>query len=193
MELHALGRKFTVADPHHDSSSAGRLLELLGEVGVGDQRVVSARHQRAREPLVDALAVVRDLGVLAVDRLAADHLASERLDQRLVPEADPEHGGASLGEPLHRLDRHTRIGRCAGSRRYDEAIRGLVEQLIDGRAIVAHDLDLRPELAQVLDEVVGEGVVVVDHEDVHGHSGSAVASSTARKTAFALFTDSLYS
>ena len=34
--------------------------------------------------------------------------------------------------------------------------------------VVADDLDLRPQLAQVLDQVVGEGVVVVDHQHAHG-------------------------
>ena len=35
-------------------------------------------------------------------------------------------------------------------------------------AVVAHHLQLAAELAQVLDQVVGEGVVVVDDQDVHG-------------------------
>src|SRR3712207_8547327 len=47
-----------------------------------------------------------------------------------------------------------------------------LEQLVDRRGVVAHDVELRPQLAQVLDEVVGERVVVVDDEDLrHGHSG----------------------
>ena len=33
---------------------------------------------------------------------------------------------------------------------------------------VGHELQLGTELTQVLDQVVGEGVVVVDHEDAHG-------------------------
>ena len=44
------------------------------------------------------------------------------------------------------------------------------EQLIDARAVVANYLDLGAELAEVLDEVVGEGVVVVDHERSHATS-----------------------
>ena len=51
-------------------------------------------------------------------------------------------------------------------------------------------------LAQVLDEVVGEGVVVVDDEDprrAHGHASCRVASSIARATARALLRDSSYS
>ncbi len=33
--------------------------------------------------------------------------------------------------------------------------------------VVAHDANVLPHLAQVLDQVVGEGVVVVDHQQ-HG-------------------------
>ena len=67
------------------------------------------------------------------------------------------------------------------------------EQVVRRLDVVAHDLDLRAELAQVLDEVVGERVVVVDHEHVHGHASWRVASSIARATARALLRDSSYS
>ncbi len=94
-----------------------------------------------------------------------------------------------------RLDRDPRLGRRAGPGRDDEAVGAALEQLLDLGLVVADDLDLGAKLAQVLDEVVGEGVVVVDHEHAHRQlqSGCSQASSTARKTAFALLTDSLYS
>ena len=65
-----------------------------------------------------------------------------------------------------------------------------LEQLVDRGAVVAHDLELAPQLAQVLDEVVGERVVVVDDEDLHGQSGCSIAISTARRTPRALASDS---
>ena len=43
-----------------------------------------------------------------------------------------------------------------GPGRDDEAIGAALEQLADLGLVVADHLDLRPELAQVLDEVVGE-------------------------------------
>ena len=68
------------------------------------------------------------------------------------------------------------------------------EQVVDRGGVVAHGLDLRPQLPQVLHEVVGEGVVVVDHEDAaHGHSRCPAASSIARTTPRALARDSSYS
>ena len=37
--------------------------------------------------------------------------------------------------------------------------------LLDGQGVVADDKRLRAQLAQVVDEVVGEAVVVIDDED----------------------------
>ena len=48
--------------------------------------------------------------------------------------------------------------------RHDHARRLAREQLVHGLGVVAHDVDLGPQLAQVLDEVVGERVVVVDDQ-----------------------------
>ncbi len=68
------------------------------------------------------------------------------------------------------------------------------EQLVDGGLVVAHDVELGAELAEVLHEVVRERVVVVDHQDAphgaHHQSACVAASSIARLTARALFTDS---
>ena len=79
-------------------------------------------------------------------------------------------------------------------RRFPEAGVPALEQLVDRGGVVADDLELRPQLPQVLDEVVGEGVVVVDDEDAtHGHSRCLAASSIARTTPRALARDSSYS
>ena len=196
MELDALGGQLAVAGAHHHVAEAGAQLELVGQVGVGDQRVVAAGDQRRRQPVEDRAAVVLDLGVLAVDRLALDGRAAEGLDQRLVAEADAEHRRAGLGEGADRL---AEIPASAGVQGPGETTRRSAPRSSSSSTVglvVADDLDLGAELAQVLDQVVGEGVVVVDDEDAasrHAQSGCSQASSTARKTAFALLTDSLYS
>src|SRR4051794_39383994 len=203
MELNPLGGQLAVTHTHHDVAVGGGELEHAGQVGVRDQRVVAARDQRVGEPLVDGAAVVLHLRVLAVDRVAADDLPSERFHHRLVPEADAEDWRARFGEGANRIDRDARLLRRTWARRNDEPIGLQPNELGDRRLVIADDAHLSAPLPQVLDEVVGEGVVVVDHEDAHstplfalrahGHSGCSVASSTARKTAFALFTDSLNS
>ena len=52
---------------------------------------------------------------------------------------------------------------------------------------------LGAQLTQVLDEVVGERVVVVDDEDLHAQSACLAASSIARTTPRAFARDSSYS
>ena len=92
-----------------------------------------------------------------------------------------------------RLDRDPGVGGRAGPGRDHEPVGAALEQLGHLGLVVADDVDLRSQLAEVLDEVVGERVVVVDYEDLHGQSGCLAASSTALKIAVALVTDSSYS
>src|SRR5947209_16660587 len=56
--------------------------------------------------------------------------------------------------------------------------------------VVAHDLDLGAELAEILHEVVGEAVVVVDDQHPHAQSSWRSASSIAAMTARDLASDS---
>ncbi len=120
--------------------------------------------------------------------------AAEGLRERLVPEADAERGDPRLGEAAHDLERDAGLVRRARAGRDDDAVGRAFEQLVDAGLVVAHDVELRPELAEVLDEVVGERVVVVDHQHAlhgaHHQSAWVAASSIARLTARALLTDS---
>src|SRR4051812_27630644 len=194
MELHAVRGQVAMGDGHHDAPAARRHAQALGQVGVDDERVVAADGQRRGEAREQALAVVGDLRRLAVDGHVADHLAAERLGERLVAEADAQRRHAGLGEAPHRLHRDAGLVRRARPRRDDHAVRPAREQRVDVLDVVAHHLELGPQLAEVLDEVVGEGVVVVDDEDLrHGHASCRVASSIARATARALLRDSSYS
>ena len=102
--------------PITTSSKAAVRSSSAGSCGVGDQRVVAAAAQRVRQAVEDAVAVVADLGFLAVDRRAADRPPAERLDQRLVAEADAEGRDAGLGEGARGLDRDPGFGRRARSR-----------------------------------------------------------------------------
>src|SRR5436305_6389591 len=112
-----------------------------------------------------------------------------------MSQADGErrHVGGRIA--LHRFEADPGLVGGTGAGRDDHALIVADVQLVDRGVVVAHDLDRGAELAQVLDQVVGEAVVVVEHEhahaaDVHAHSSWATASSTAWTTARALATDS---
>src|SRR3954452_6135291 len=167
VELHSLGGQLAVADRHHGAVRPGRALEAVRQVRIDDERVVAPGHERGFEAAEDRPAVVLDRCGLAVDRLAAHDPSPERLGQRLVAEADAQHGHADARQRGDRRHRHARLVRRARSRRYHRAVRRALDQLLDRGHVVAHHLGLRPQLAEVLDEVVGERVVVVEHQDAH--------------------------
>src|SRR3954471_3393552 len=194
VELHALSGQLAVADRHHHAAPAGGDFEDGRQRALlDDQRVVAAHGQRRGAVAEDRPSVVLDGRRLAVHGLAADDVGAEVLRQGLVAQADPERGDAGLGEAPDDLEADAgRVGRARAGRD-DDAVGAPLEQLVDRRAVVAHDVDLAAQLAQVLDEVVGERVVVVDDQDTHGQSGCSHASVTASRTARDLATDSSYS
>ncbi len=82
-----------------------------------------------------------------------------------MTEADPERRDPGLREAADDLERDPgQVGRARAGRD-DHAVIAADQELVDGRVVVAHDLQDGTELADVLDEVVGEAVVVVEDED----------------------------
>ena len=152
------------------TSPPGRGLETNGQLGVDDERVVAPYGQRAGQAGEDRAPVVLDRGGLAVDGLVDPDGAPEGLRESLVAETDPKRRDAPLGHPAGDLERDTGLVGGARSGRDHAPLEGVGEQFLDARTVVADRHDLRPELPQVLHEVVGEGVVVVDHEHAHGTS-----------------------
>src|SRR5215210_3297712 len=183
VELDPFRGQLAVAHRHQDAAAVGGRLQAVGEVRIDDERVVAADHERRREPGEQAGAVVIDVRGLAVHGHVADHRAAEGLRERLVAQADAERRDARLGKPAHHLDADARLVRRAGARRDHRAVPGALEQLLDGDGVVADHVQLRAQLAEVLDEVVGERVVVVDDEDArHAQSACRAANSIARTT-----------
>src|SRR5262245_47498301 len=104
-----------------------------------------------------------------------------------MPEANAQDGYPS-GEALDDRHRHPGLTRRAGARRDDDAIGREGLHLVERDRVVATDIDVGAELGKILHEVVGEGIVVVDHQHSRHHSRSAMR--TACTTARALLTHS---
>src|SRR5688572_13566671 len=98
-----------------------------------------------------------------------------------MTEADAEDRHART-EAANDVHRDAGVLRAARSGRDEDLLRRHGLDLTDRDLVVASDAELRAQLAQVLDQVVGERVVVVDDEN---HS-PACAISRARITARAL-------
>ena len=113
-----------------------------------------------------------------------------------MAETDSEQRDAPLGACFDHSDRHTGTGGLTGPGRDDDALGVTPEQLVHPGEVVADHVDLGPELAQVLDQVVRERIVVVDHQKAHrtrAQSPPSLARSIASISARALLNVSWYS
>ena len=124
-----------------------------------------------------------DLAATTVHRfLGSGDRAAERLDDRLVPQADTQDRFAGL-EFCNRLQADAGLVRIAGPWREHDG--GGVEllDLFDGNRVVADHVRVTTQLPEVPSEVVDEGVVVVDDQDhflsIYGGSVFSVQCSGA--------------
>ena len=151
--------------------------------------MVAHRGEPLVQSLEEAFPVVPDAARLAVhEALGRDDAPAERLGDGLVPEADSEKGNLAR-ERLDGVERHAGGVRVAGAGREHDRRRLQRGDAWHVDRVVAHHLHLRAQRAHHLHEIVGERIVVVDHQD---HDSSS-ANLTASNTAFDLLMVSSYS
>jgi hypothetical protein len=169
VELDTLDGKLAVAQAHDDAVRGARGdLELVGQAFFFDDEgmVAGAGHRRV-ETGEDGSAIVVDLAGFAMHELrGTDDVAAEGCADGLMAEADAEDGDFS-GHVADELYGDAGFVRGAGTRGKNDAVGCKRLDLLRGEVVVAADDDVGAELAHVLDEVEGEGVVVVEDEN-HG-------------------------
>lgn len=101
---------------------------------------------------------------------SAYDFAAIKLSDALVSKADPEYRSMT-GEPFNGGERHPGI--VGGSRpgRNQDPIGIEFNQFVDGLGVVADHDRLHSQLAQVLNQDVDEGIVVVDDQQSRFHEG----------------------
>ena len=135
------------------------------ELAFDEQRVIACGGKRggqARKNVGAAMKNWREFAVHLARR--ADDVAAEKLADGLVAEAHAEHGLFS-GESLYDVDAYAGVGRGAGAGRNEDSARVELLGLSRGDLVVAEDAHGHAQLAEILDEVEGERVVVVDDEE----------------------------
>jgi hypothetical protein len=106
-------------------------------------------------------------GRLPVHQPAAYHFASEMLADALMAKADAEQGLSSIRARRNEFKRNPRLRGSARPRRNQKRLRTSRQRLPRRNRVIADNFHLGPQLHQIMDEVPGEAVIIVDDED-HG-------------------------
>ena len=102
------------------------------------------------------------------EMFCADDFTSKNLTDGLVAKADSEDGNGLLGvlaKLANDIAADSGLVRRAWAWGNTDPIRGKLADFVDAHGIIANHLHFRTQLAEILYEVVGEGVVVIDYEE----------------------------
>jgi len=173
VELDAFNRQLAVAESHNGAlaGDTGRNFELVRDRVFGnDERVIARAGHRLRKVAEDGAAVMSNNAGLAVHQLfRANHFPTKGCTDGLMAEADAEERnllpGGQRGKVFYQRDEDTGFLRGAGSGRKQDVVGVQRDDFFGGDFVVAFDDNLGTEFTHVLDEVVGEGVVIVENED----------------------------
>ena len=142
-------------------------------VGQNRQRVIAGGREWVRKSLQHTDIGVEHGAGLAVQqfRCAVDG-GPERHPDGLVAQAHAQQRGGRRGAGANQRDRRTGAFGCARpglSSTPSKSVGGLGDVGVGGqpRVVVTPDLRVHPQLAQILDQVEHEAVVVVDDQNLH--------------------------
>src|SRR5208337_3183532 len=167
MELHAVYGAVAVRHRHDQPVVGfGGHLELVRRGrALDDERMIARRLERPVEPAKDSSGVVLDARDLAMHGdWRPHHLAAEGLPDRLMAEADAEERRRLARRP-HEVEADARLVRRAGTGRENDRVRLRGQSLLHADLIVPPHRDVCAELAEIVDEVEREAVIVVDQGD----------------------------
>ena len=170
MELDAPQRPRAVLEPHDHLVRRPRRHAQCRGYRADDQRVVAHGGEALRDAGEQAAPVVVDRAQPAMHDLGrmVDGAAGD-LGERLMAEADAEH--RHLGA-LERLQRDADVALVLGAPRAGrdhDVVHRQRRELLPRQVVVAHhDRLVAVDLAQQVEEVERERVVVVDQERAHG-------------------------
>ncbi len=133
--------------------------------GLHHQRVVAHDLERARNTVEEVGPVVADLRSLSVHHAArsANDLAAVRFPDGLMAETHAENRDVRAVS-LDERDADPRLARCLRSGADDDRGRAQRTHVLHRDRIVTNDAWILAKLAEILDEVVRERIVVVDDE-----------------------------
>ena len=155
----------------HDHVVVSRCIDLeipRQRLAIDDQGVISRGADRLRATFEEALATMAHIADFSMNGKApADDARAKSLTDCLMPEADAEERDGIVG--ADEVEDASGARRRAWSRRNDDRPRLRCDQCCRIERVVADDIDGNARKAlDLLDQVVGEGVVVIDYDDRRG-------------------------
>src|SRR5579863_2012839 len=170
MELHSFDGMPPVPKPHDRTRAVffGRPradLEFPWQVFLFDnQRVVASSRHGHRKSLKDSPVVMKDGAGLAVHEVRRpNHMTAKCFADRLMSQADTEQRGLA-GKVADQFDADAGFVRRARPWRDDDPVWLHRLDLVYRDLVVAAHLDLLAQFTNVLNQVVGERIVVVEDE-----------------------------
>ena len=186
VELNSVDRQLIVAHRLDRLVLGARIdLQAIGQVGsVDHQRMVARDREGRRQAAEKRCPVVGDCRSLAVHHPRRPHdPATERLADRLVAKAHAEQRPTLGCTGRDQIETDAGIVRAARARRYQEAVGSASQRLVDADRVAPLDPDLRPGFPQIMDQVPGEAVMIVDDEDQGRRlTGRSEAAGEARRS-----------
>jgi hypothetical protein len=180
MELDAFDEMLAMAQAHDGAGAIffggpGADFEICGEIFFFDnQRVVARSGHGHGQALEDGSVVVHDGAGFAVHEMrGANYVSAEGFADGLMSEADTEYGNLSA-EVADERDADAGFVRRAGPGRDHDSFRLQGFDFLHRDLIVAAHFDGGTQFSDVLDQVVSEGIVVVEYED---HVGRPLTAS----------------
>src|SRR6266849_395701 len=199
MKLHAFHLVLPVPQSHDDPvfRLRGNLQLRRQRFSLHNQRMISRCRKRICQLAKHSLAVVLNLAGLPVKKFGrADYFPAKRRTDRLVSQANTQNRKLPA-QFLDKLHGNPCLLRRARPGRDHDAFRLSLHNLLDGNLVVAMHLNLATQLAQILRQVVGKRVVVVQQQNhlflfarESDPAPELCAASSDLKSAFDLFTDS---
>ena len=173
MKLHALNGELLVAQTHNDPRAIlivcpGADLEVRRQIFFPhDQGVITRCRHRRTDPAKNRAAIMLNGARLAMhQRLCPHDLPAKSRADGLVSKAHAKHWYFP-GKITDQIDAYPGILRGAWPGRNYDSLRAKRINLRNLDLVIPPHLDLRTQFAQVLNEVIGERIVVIENED-HG-------------------------
>src|SRR6266571_6652441 len=165
MELNALRWEVTMTQAHHHAVlSFGADLETRRNLG-HHQRVIACGRKSLRQAGEQAFAVMEDFADLAVhQRGSAEDLSAKHLANCLMAETHTKYRPGLVKES-NNVFRDPGIGRHPRSRGDHDPLGFQALDLFQCDLVVPEYAQFFTQLAEILHEVVGEGIVIIDNDN----------------------------